>query len=150
MIRKIHDEVWLPQPIERVFGFFSNAANLNQITPAWLDFKIITPMPVKMRPGALLEYRLKLRGLPIRWLTEITLWEPPHKFVDHQLQGPYRKWIHTHSFEEEDDGTIVRDQVEYEIFGWIVEPLIYRLFVGPDVERVFAFRRSMLKKIFHA
>jgi ligand-binding SRPBCC domain-containing protein len=147
MSRVFRDEIWLRQAQEDVFKFFSNAANLDAITPAWLHFQIITPMPVEMHQGTLLEYRLKLKGFPVRWLTEITEWDPPYRFVDRQLKGPYRKWVHTHTFEAKEGGTLVRDQVEYEIAGWIFEPLIHRLFVGPDLERIFQHRRVKLGSI---
>jgi ligand-binding SRPBCC domain-containing protein len=148
MLRAFSDEIWIAQPREKVFEFFSNAANLDAITPAWLDFKIITPMPVEMHAGTLLEYRLKLKGIPIRWLTEIMEWDPPRRFVDRQLKGPYRKWIHTHMFEVKDGGTMVKDQVLYEIPGWIFEPLMHRFFVGPDIKRIFEHRHKELKKRF--
>jgi len=148
MVRIFTDEIWIAHPREKVFEFFSNPANLDAITPSWLHFQIKTPLPIEIRPGTLLEYRLKLKGIPIRWLTEITEWDPPRRFVDRQLKGPYRKWIHTHSFQAKEGGTLVRDQVEYEIAGWIFEPLIHRFFVGPDLKRIFEHRRMELKKRF--
>jgi len=101
-----------------------------------------------MQAGTLLEYQLKLKGVPVHWITEICEWDPPHRFVDRQLKGPYRKWIHTHRFDQKDGGTFVRDEVEYEIPGWIFEPLINRFFVGPDLKRIFAYRRNELQKQF--
>jgi ligand-binding SRPBCC domain-containing protein len=146
--RIFSDEIWISQPIDKVFEFFSNAANLDAITPAWLHFRIITRMPVEVHAGTLLEYTLRLKGIPIHWITEITEWDPPHRFVDRQLKGPYRKWIHTHTFEVKDGGTQVRDQVQYEIAAWIFEPLINRFFVRPDLVRIFQHRSAQLKKCF--
>ena len=148
MIRIFSDEIWIGQPQDKVFEFFSNAKNLDSITPGWLDFRIITKIPVDMQAGTLLEYQLKLKGVPVHWITEICEWDPPHRFVDRQLKGPYRKWIHTHRFDQKDGGTFVRDEVEYEIPGWIFEPLINRFFVGPDLKRIFAYRRNELQKQF--
>src|SRR4051794_16227728 len=102
-------EQWIGRPIEEVFAFFGDAANLEAITPAWLRFSVLTPAPITMRPGALLDYRLGWHRVPLRWRTRIELWEPPHRFVDVQLKGPYRLWHHTHTFDEERGGTRMRD-----------------------------------------
>jgi len=91
---------WLPRPREEVFRFFSDARNLQHITPAFLHFHVLTPNPIEMRRGALIDYRLKLRGVPLRWRSEITSWEPPQRFSDIQVRGPYAEWVHTHAFEE--------------------------------------------------
>lgn len=138
-------EQWLPRPRAEVFPFFADAANLQAITPPWLDFRILTPGPIAMRPGALIDYRLKLRGFPIRWRTQITVWEPPFRFVDRQLKGPYRQWVHEHSFEEKDGGTLCRDRVDYAVPGGA---LVNRIFVQRDVETIFAYRRGQLERLF--
>ncbi len=138
-------EQWLPRPRAEVFPFFADAANLQAITPPWLDFRILTPGPIAMRPGALIDYRLKLRGFPIRWRTKITVWEPPFRFVDRQLKGPYRQWVHEHSFEEKDGGTLCRDRVDYAVPGGA---LVNRIFVQRDVETIFAYRRGQLERLF--
>lgn len=138
-------EQWLPRPRAEVFPFFADAANLQAITPPWLDFRILTPGPIAMRPGALIDYRLKLRGFPIRWRTQITVWEPPFRFVDRQLKGPYRQWVHEHSFEEKDGGTLCRDRVDYAVPGGA---LVNRIFVQRDVETIFAYRREQLERLF--
>ena len=104
-------ELWLPRPREEVFSFFADAHNLQTITPPWVRFEVLTPKPVQMKPGALIDYRIRVHGLPIRWRTEITEWNPPHRFVDVQIRGPYTLWHHTHSFEERDHGTLCRDHV---------------------------------------
>ena len=140
-------EQWLPAPRERVFEFFSDAQNLEVITPPWLNFRILTPLPIVMRPGALIDYRLRLHGLPLRWRTLISAWQPPVRFVDEQVRGPYRQWVHTHTFAEQDGGTLCRDRVEYRVPGgaWV-----HRLFVRREVETIFAHRRAVLERLFTA
>jgi ligand-binding SRPBCC domain-containing protein len=104
----------IERPVEDVFEFFADARNLESITPAWLHFRIVTPGRIEMRPGALIEYRLRLHGLPLRWLTRIEEWEPGRRFVDVQVRGPYRLWHHSHEFEAEGaNATLVRDRVKY-------------------------------------
>ena len=106
-------ELWLPRPREEIFPFFAEARNLEKLTPAFLKFEVLTPAPIVMRAGLVIDYRLKVHGLPIRWKTEIIEWEPPQRFVDVQLKGPYKLWHHTHTFEERDGGTLCRDEVRY-------------------------------------
>lgn len=134
----------VPGNIEDVFRFFSDAGNLQRLTPPWLQFQILTPLPIDMRAGTRIDYRLRVRGFPIRWQSEITAWEPPRRFVDEQRRGPYRLWIHEHTFEPTDRGTLVRDRVEYAVPGG---SFVQRWFVGPDLQRIFEYRRSALKKI---
>ena len=141
----LHNEVWLPQPLEEVFAFFSDARNLERLTPPWLRFEVLTPGAGLVRPGMLIDYRLRLHGFPIRWRSEITAWEPPHRFVDEQRHGPYRRWVHEHTFQASKGGTLATDNVEYAVSGG---SLVNRLFVAPDLRRVFAFRRKTLLKIF--
>ena len=144
-IFELETEIWLPRPRAEVFPFFADAANLERITPPWLHFEIASRPPIEMRPGATIDYRLRVRGLPLRWRSEITAWEPPHRFVDEQRRGPYRLWHHTHTFEESDGGTLCRDRVRYAVpFGRLANWLIVRR----DVERIFAFRAEALKRIF--
>jgi ligand-binding SRPBCC domain-containing protein len=141
----LHDELWLPRPIAEIFPFFADAANLEKITPSWLNFHILTPAPIAMQPGTLIDYRLKVHGLPLRWRTEIVEWDPPHRFVDVQLKGPYQLWHHTHTFIEKDGGTLCTDDVRYRpIGGW----LINTLFVKRDVRTIFGYRRKRLNEIF--
>jgi ligand-binding SRPBCC domain-containing protein len=144
----LHTDFWLPRPIEEVFAFFSDAHNLDAITPPWLKFRILTPRSAALHAGALLDYRLRWRGLPLRWQTEISHWEPPHRFVDQQCRGPYRQWIHEHTFEPADGGTRLRDHVRYAVPGGPLEPLLHRLLVGPDVRRIFAFRQDRMQELF--
>jgi ligand-binding SRPBCC domain-containing protein len=141
-------EVWLPRPVEELFVFFSDASNLDRITPPWLRFRILTPTPVRLRQGSLLDYRLRWRGLPLRWQTEITVWEPPVRFVDTQRQGPYRQWIHEHRFEAHQGGTWMADRVDYAIPGGYLEPALHGFLVGPDVRRIFEYRRRVLLELF--
>lgn len=137
--------VSLKQPREEVFGFFADAMNLEALTPPWLHFKILTPMPIKIDEGTLIDYRLKIHGLPVRWRTEIVSWEPPFRFVDMQLRGPYRTWVHEHRFLETESGTSMIDTVNYDVLGG---RLIDRFFVRPDIEKVFSYRRKKIMEIF--
>ena len=141
----LETRLFLPCPLEIVFPFFADAGNLETITPPWLRFEILTPRPIAMRAGALIEYRLRLHGIPVRWQSEITAWEPPHRFVDEQRRGPYRAWIHEHTFTESKGGSEVRDFVRYAApGGWLVD----RLFVRHDVRRIFEYRTRKLQELF--
>ena len=136
-----NDELFLPGARESVFSFFSDARNLERITPPWLHFRILTPMPVAMQAGTRIDYKLQVRGIPMRWRTLIRVWEPPVRFVDEQLRGPYRRWVHEHRFEEVADGTRILDRVEYAVWGGA---LMERLFVRGDVKRIFDYRREQI------
>lgn len=133
--------MWLPRPIEEVFDFFSDARNLEALTPPTLRFEILTPSPIRMEVGTLIDYKLRLRGIPIRWRSEITAWEPPHRFVDEQIRGPYRLWAHEHTFAERDGGTLTRDVVKYAVHGGA---LVNRVFVERDVRKIFEYRTERL------
>lgn len=137
--------IWLPRPRDEVFAFFSDAHNLEQLTPPFLRFEVLTPAPIPMRAGALIDYRLRLRGIPIRWRTEIAEWDPPRRFVDVQLRGPYRLWRHTHEFSDENGGTRCDDRVEYLVPGGA---LVAKLFVQRDVERIFEYREAQMRARF--
>jgi ligand-binding SRPBCC domain-containing protein len=136
--------LWLPRPLNQVFQFFSNALNLEAITPPWLQFRVTTPQPIDMREGIEIAYRLNIRGIPIRWRSRITVWDPPHRFVDEQLSGPYRAWIHEHTFREESGGTACEDYVKYAPIGGAV---INKLLVERDVKKIFAYRSARLVEI---
>lgn len=138
-------EIWLPRPRAEVFSFFANAANLETLTPDWLQFEIKTPQPIQIRAGTLIDYRLRIHGIPLRWRTEISEWMPPHRFVDQQLVGPYQLWHHTHSFIERDGGTLCRDEVVYRPRGGA---LVNWLFVRRDVEKIFQYRAKKLQELF--
>ena len=137
-------ELWLPRPGAEVFAFFGDARNLQAITPEFLNFEVLTPAPFEMHAGTLIDYKLRVRGIPLRWRTHIRAWEPPFRFVDEQLRGPYRQWIHEHTFEERDGGTLARDVVRYSVFGGA---LVDRLFVRRDVEKIFAYRSRRLQEL---
>jgi ligand-binding SRPBCC domain-containing protein len=136
----------LPGDPDDVFAFFADAANLEAITPPWLRFRIATPGPVAMAAGTLIEYRLALHRVPIRWLTRIEIWEPGVRFVDLQVRGPYRRWHHTHSFEAHAEGTLVRDTVRYALPLGALGRAAHRLFVRRDLERIFDFRQAAVAR----
>ena len=138
-------EQWFPVPLEKVFEFFSDASNLETLTPPWVKFQILTPLPIEMRTGTLIDYRLRVHGLPLKWRSEISVWEPLSRFVDEQRQGPYRYWHHDHCFTREGEGTLVKDMVHYGVPGG---RLIHTLFVAPDLRRIFGFRQQKLREMF--
>ncbi len=141
-------EVWLPLPPRDVFPFFAEARNLEAITPPWLNFRILSQRPAEMGRGTVIEYRLRLRGVPLRWRSEITVWEPPERFVDVQRRGPYRFWEHEHLFLPRNGGTLAQDRVRYAVPGGpLLEWLVDRLLVRPDLERIFAYRRERLQQL---
>lgn len=142
---RLRSSISLPAAREDVFAFFSQAENLEQLTPPWLRFRIQTPVPIEMREGALIDYRLRVRGIPIRWRSEITVWDPPHRFVDEQRRGPYRAWIHEHRFVAEEGGTRCDDIVHFDVHGGMP---VARLFVIPDVRRIFEYRQRRLAERF--
>ena len=141
------NELWLPRPLDEVFSFFAEARNLEALTPPWVGFEVLTPAPITMACGTLIDYRIRVHGIPLRWRTEIAEWQPPHRFVDRQLRGPYTLWHHTHTFEERDSGTLCRDRVRYRPRGGA---LMNWLFVRRDVERIFRFREQQMKILFPA
>jgi ligand-binding SRPBCC domain-containing protein len=144
-IHEFKDQLWLPSPPEEIFPFFAEAANLQKLTPPFLHFKILTPSPIQMGVGTLINYKLKIRGFPIKWQSKITVWNPPHDFTDEQTHGPYRVWIHRHTFEPANTGTLTTDHVRYAPIGG---SLINFLFVRRDIKKIFAYRSEELKKIF--
>lgn len=146
-VRELNREIWLPQPPEEIFPFFADAANLEAITPPWLNFRILTPAPITMGEGTLIDYKLRVRGVPMRWRTRIGTWEPPYRFVDEQLRGPYRQWIHEHTFTPQEGGTLARDVVRYAV---VFDFLVDRWLVRPDVEKIFQYRMEVLRRRFAA
>ena len=131
----------LPGTPDEVFPFFADAHNLEAITPPWLAFRLVTPAPIAMRAGALIEYRLRLHGIPVAWLTRIEEWSPGVRFVDAQLAGPYALWHHTHEFRPDGpDATVMRDTVRYAMPLWPLGEVAHALLVRRDLERIFDFR----------
>jgi ligand-binding SRPBCC domain-containing protein len=143
-ISVLHEETIVPASLDETFAFFSDAANLERLTPPWLNFRIRTPQPIAMAEGTEIEYRIVLYGIPIPWLTRIDVWEPGVRFVDRQLRGPYRWWHHEHRFEAVDGGTRVIDHVEFVPRARIVSgPMVRR-----DVRRIFDYRKGELARLF--
>ena len=137
-------DIVVAAPLDRVFAFFGDAANLEPLTPPWLNFVITTPMPIAMREGLEIDYRIVLHGVPILWRTRIDVWEPQVRFIDRQIVGPYRWWHHVHRFEAVEAGTRVIDEVEFVPRV----PWLSQRFVKRDVERIFGYRASMLPAMF--
>lgn len=134
----------IAQPLETVFSFFADAGNLERITPPFLHFRILTPLPVAMQVGTRIEYHLRLVGVPIQWTTRIEDYAPPHRFVDSQLCGPYQHWVHLHTFSADADGTLMRDVVDYDIPYGMIGTLAQKLFVARMLERIFDYRREAI------
>ncbi len=139
---------WVPRPIEEVFAFFTDAGNLEEITPPWLKFEIVTPRPIAMRAGTLIDYKLRFHGVPMKWRTEITAWDPPHSFQDIQLRGPYALWRHTHTFESVDNGTRLHDRVEYAIPLGFVGQIVNAISVKKNVQSIFEYRNARIRERF--
>lgn len=139
----------IKENIEQLFDFFSKAENLNSITPPILGFKIITPLPVEMKKGTIIDYKIKLNGIPFSWRTEITKWDPPFLFEDTQIRGPYKMWIHEHRFEEKEGLTNMTDTVRYLSPGGIFEFIPHNLMVKKKVEFIFDYREKMFNELFN-
>lgn len=134
----------LDRPLGEVFPFFADALNLERITPPWMQFRVVTPPPIEMHAGQVIDYRLKIHGVPVRWRSKIAVWQPPYRFLDQQVRGPYRYWHHEHRFEETPDGTVCHDRVQYAVLGGAV---VHRLLVRRDVETIFAYRQRVLAEL---
>ncbi len=139
---------FIPRPRAEVFAFFADARNLERITPAFLRFRILTPRPIVMRPGTLIDYELRLYGIPVRWRTVIQSFDPDESFIDLQLSGPYRSWQHRHTFEEAPAGTRMRDRVDYEMPYGVLGSLVRALFVRSALERIFDYRNKAIVEHF--
>jgi ligand-binding SRPBCC domain-containing protein len=144
----IEREQWVARSIDEVFAFFSNAANLELLTPPWLRFCIVTSTPIDMKVGATIEYRITWRFTSLRWFTEIVAWNPPLEFVDVQSRGPYALWHHTHRFESMKGGTRIVDVVRYALPLGVLGRFAHRLVVRRDLERVFNFRTARVRELF--
>jgi len=143
----LHYSMVLPLPLQEVFDFFADVTNLQRITPPELNFSIVTPLPLLMQAGAIIDFRLSLLGVPFKWQTEISAWEPPHMFVDRQIKGPYAEWIHKHTFSSAEDGrTVMEDDVTYSLpslpLGELAQPLVRK-----QLERIFTYRRETILKL---
>lgn len=147
---KIEFEQYIDLPINDVFNFFSKPANLSKITPPRMNFNILTPQPLDMKEGQLVDYALTIAYLvKLRWRSLITKYEKPYVFIDQQIKGPYALWHHTHSFEEKDGGTIIRDSVVYAIPFGLLGRFIHAIYIKYDIESIFKYRKKILNKIFN-
>ena len=142
---RLNTRLFVARPLGETFAFFADAGNLQKLTPPWLSFRIRTPQPIEMRPGALIDYFIVVRGLPVPWRTRISDWSPPARFVDEQLWGPYWRWHHTHAFSQTDGGTLVEDTVVYSPVGGA---MMHALMVKRDLERIFTFRQRAILSQF--
>jgi ligand-binding SRPBCC domain-containing protein len=141
-------EQFVPRPLDEVFEFFSKAENLEELTPKWLNFHIVSVEPSPIRKGTLIRYSLRWRIFPIRWTTEIIEWEPPYRFVDLQLKGPYKLWHHEHRFVAEGTGTRILDEVRYLLPFGIFGSMAHELKVKNDVATIFAYRTEAVNRLF--
>ena len=135
------------RPLAEVFEFFSNAGNLERITPPWLSFSMIGAPPAEIREGTLISYRLRVHGVPIRWTSRIEAFEQDRLFVDRQVRGPYRTWIHLHTFEADGERTVVRDQVRYALPFGIAGAIAHQLIVRRDLNGIFAHRQAAIRNL---
>lgn len=141
-------EQFIPRPTEEVFAFFAQAENLGLLTPEWMHFRILTPSPITMTQGSVIVYQIKWGWIPISWQTEITVLEPPFRFVDVQRRGPYRKWEHTHQFQPMEGGTLMTDVLEYALPLGPLGRFIHWLVVKRDLATIFDFRRRKIAALF--
>jgi ligand-binding SRPBCC domain-containing protein len=147
---RLECEQFVPRPVSEVFAFFAQARNLERITPSWLRFEVLTPDPIAMTKGTLIEYRLRLHVVPVRWISRIEEWETDRGFVDRQMRGPYRLWHHRHEFLPRRTGTVVRDRVDYALpLGWL-GGVAHAALVRRDLERIFDFRRDAVRRLLTA
>lgn len=147
-IHTLRQEQWIPRPIDEVFAFFSDAHNLEAITPPWLGFRILSVSSDSITEGTEIRYQLKLHGIPIPWRTEIRKWNPPHRFIDLQRSGPYKLWHHTHTFEAHGNRTRMIDVVRYTLPFGILGRIVHALKVRGDVRRIFAYRYKCIDEFF--
>jgi ligand-binding SRPBCC domain-containing protein len=146
-IHVLEREQLVRAPAERVFAFFSDPRNLDALTPAWLRFEILPPVPIAMGKDARIDYRLRIGGIPVRWRTRITSFEPGCGFVDEQERGPYALWEHTHRFEATDRGVLVADRVRYALPFGPLGALAHGLWVHSALARIFDFRFARVREL---
>lgn len=138
-------EFWTPRPLDEVFPFFADAYNLQILTPEFLNFRVLTPAPIEMHVGTTIDYQIRLHGVPIGWKSLISAWDPPSRFVDEQVRGPYKFWHHEHTFEVRDGGTLIRDDVHYGVpGGWLAHALLVRR----DLTAIFRYRNQKMHAQF--
>jgi ligand-binding SRPBCC domain-containing protein len=141
-------ELQVPLPLSVVFDFFSRAENLEKLTPPWMRFRILTAPPIQMKEGAAIAYALRVRGIPLRWISKIERWNPPFEFTDVQVKGPYKFWRHTHRFSEVEGGTSIVDIVHYALPFGPLGRLIHRLQVARDLAKIFDYRAQQVQALF--
>jgi ligand-binding SRPBCC domain-containing protein len=145
---EINMKQYINKPLDIVFEFFSKPENLEMITPESLSFNILTPTPIKMGKGSLVDYTIRLFGIPIHWRTLISDYEPPFRFVDQQIKGPYTFWHHTHTFQQVDGGVEILDKVKYSLpMGWL-GTLVHSIWVRKDLEKIFEHRKTVIQDYF--
>jgi ligand-binding SRPBCC domain-containing protein len=145
-VHALECEQWVPCSPETTFELFSDAFALERITPPWLSFRVLSSRPIEMRAGVLITYALRLHGLPLKWLTRIEVWDPPYRFVDVQLQGPYRQWVHSHTFVPQNAGTTIVDRVRYQLPLGVLGELARMTIVRRDLERIFDYRQGAVAR----
>ena len=138
---------WVDRPLDETFELFSDAFALERITPPWLQFEVMTSPPIEMEAGTLIDYALRLHGVPVRWRTQIEVWEPPHRFTDRQLSGPYRSWHHTHEFSESEGRTEIVDRVRYSMPLGPLGELARAALVRRDLEGIFDYRHAAVERL---
>lgn len=145
--RLVHEQL-VPRKLEEVFEFFSRAENLEILTPDFLHFKIVSIDPQPVQKGTLISYKLRVRGIPLRWTSEIREWDPPRQFVDFQTHGPYKLWHHTHRFIAEGNNTRIIDEVLYDLPFGLLGKLAHAVMVKSDVENIFHYREMKIQELF--
>ena len=146
-VHTLEREQWVPTPPATTFELFSDAFTLERITPPWLRFRVDTPGPIEIAEGTLIGYSLRVHAVPIRWLSRIEVWDPPRRFVDVQVAGPYRLWEHTHSFQPRRDGTTIVDRVRYAMPLGPLGQLARAVIVRRDLEGIFEYRRTAVARL---
>lgn len=144
----LNSEQFINKPIKEVFGFFARPENLKEVTPKNLSFNILTPSPIVMEKGTLIDYTIKPLGFPVRWTTIIVAYEPPHRFIDAQLKGPYSFWYHTHNFVEKEGGTLIKDEVRYLLPFGPFGKLAHWIYVKKELQHIFDFRKKVVLNYF--
>lgn len=150
MVCQFRSQTTLDKPIEEVFEFFSNAQNLELLTPTSLKFKILTSIPIEMKTGTVIDYKISLFGIPMKWKSEITDFQEGARFIDSQIKGPYRKWVHLHEFESINGGTLMTDTVDYEIGFGSLGTIAHAVVVKKEIERIFRYRTFVLDSIWQS